>query len=84
MGLPAVIAGLIPVVETSFTSPKGGATTGTVAPGVFYEADTWQVGVEAVIPANAATRLSQGTGVIAQMHLYLDDIFPQSLGRPFI
>jgi len=70
-------------VEFAYSKPQGGgATTGTIAPGLFYEADSWQLGAEAIIPANGATRQSQGTGFIVQFHLFLDDIFPNSLGKP--
>ena len=73
---------LIPLVEFNFSSPTGQQTTGLASPGIFYEADTWQLGIEANIPINAATRASQGVGFIAQFHLFLDDIFPTSLGKP--
>ncbi len=79
---PGFFTRLVPLVEVSLSTPEIGPTTGTISPGVLYEADTWQVGIEAMIPANAATRQSQGTGVIAQFHLFLDDIFPESLGKP--
>jgi hypothetical protein len=55
-------------------------TTGTVNPGVIYVADKFQLGFEAIIPVNRAS--GDGVGVIGQLHLYLDDIFPiQSAGR---
>ena len=55
-------------------------TTGTVNSGVIYVADKYQLGVEAIIPVNRAS--GDGVGVIGQLHLYLDDIFPNSLGKP--
>ena len=55
-------------------------TTGTVNPGVIYVADKYQLSVEALIPVNRAS--GHGVGVIGQLHLYLDDIFPNSLGKP--
>ena len=55
-------------------------TTGTVNPGVIYVANKYQLGVEAIIPVNRAS--GDDVGVIGQLHLYLDDIFPNSLGRP--
>jgi hypothetical protein len=86
LGLPAVVAGMTPLVEISMSTiaggPSGGLTTGVIAPGILYDTDTWQVGVEALIPANAATRQTQGVGVIVQFHLFLDDIFPNSIGKP--
>ena len=82
LDIPDFFTHLVPLVEVSLTTPEIGPTTGVIAPGVLYEAETWQAGIEAVIPANSATRARQGTGVIAQFHLFLDDIFPNSLGKP--
>jgi hypothetical protein len=39
-----------------------------------------QFGIEAIIPATAAS--GKNVGVIAQVHFYLDDIFPDTIGRP--
>jgi len=41
---------------------------------------TYQVGVEAMIPINPQS--GANVGVLAQLHLYLDDLFPRSIGRP--
>jgi len=83
LDMPEFFGHLIPLVEFVYAKPQsGGATTGTIAPGLFYEADSWQLGAEAIIPGNGATRQSQGTGFIVQFHLFLDDIFPNSLGKP--
>jgi hypothetical protein len=84
LNLPAFVGRLIPLIEFSYSSPDHGTPTGTIAPGVLYEADTWQLGAEALIPANSATRQIQGTGFIVQLHFFLDDIFPNSLGAPLI
>jgi hypothetical protein len=65
-------------VSTTITS--GTVTTGTINPGVIYVGNKFQVGVEAIIPVNRQS--GTGVGVIAQLHFYLDDIFPSSLGRP--
>ena len=51
-----------------------------VQPGVIYMADTWQIAVEAVIPINKAS--GRHVGVEAELHFFLDDIFPNSLGKP--
>ena len=82
LGLPGYIAGLTPLVEVSLSTPRGQPTTGIVSPGFLYDADTYQLGIEAKIPINAVTRQSQGIGFIAQVHFFLDDIFPKSLGKP--
>jgi hypothetical protein len=39
-----------------------------------------QLAVEAQIPINS--RSGKGVGWIAQLHFYLDDLFPKSIGRP--
>jgi hypothetical protein len=85
LGLPAFLNRMVPLVEwnlsTQVSNFDGGErTTGTVNPGVIYVADKYQVGVEAIVPVNRAS--GDGVGVIGQLHLYLDDIFPNSLGRP--
>ena len=54
--------------------PGGQVTTGTIQPGVIYMADTWQIAVEALIPVNAAS--GHNVGAIAELHFFLDDIFP--------
>jgi len=89
LGLPDVVNRLIFVVEAQLRSPVANTppgsdlrTTGTVNPGVVYTGDKYQLAIEAIIPVN---RDSGGNvGVVAQLHLYLDDIFPQSIGRPLL
>jgi hypothetical protein len=77
---------LIPTVEFAFSTPTAHAeegtwgTTGTIQPGVVYMADKWQIAVEAVIPVNGAS--GHGAGVVASLDLFLDDIFPNSIGKP--
>jgi hypothetical protein len=58
LGLPQPFRNMIPVVEFSFTSPEnrgGGPTTGTINPGILYENNYFQLGAEAIIPANRST-----------------------------
>ncbi len=84
IGLPAPFDRVIPLVEFSLETPETGAgkwkTTGTVNPGFIWSGKYFQVGVEAVIPVNSET--GNNVGVLAQLHFYLDDIFPNTLGRP--
>jgi hypothetical protein len=82
LDIPEFFNHLVPLVEVALSTPQNGPTTGTISPGVLYEGDTYQVGVEAVIPANGVTRQTQGTGVIVQFHLFLDDLFDKSIGKP--
>lgn len=86
LGLPDVVNRLIPIVEAQFVTPvantadSGTKTTGTINPGVIYVDKMYQVAVEAIVPIN---RDSGGNvGVMGQLHFYLDDMFPNSLGRP--
>jgi hypothetical protein len=65
---------------TSNIPPGGNVTTGTIQPGVVYIADTWQLAVEALIPINSAS--GRNVGAIAQVDFFLDDIFPNTLGKP--
>ncbi len=86
LGLPDFFNHLIPLVEASMQTPvantftSGTVTTGTINPGVIWVGNTYQVAVEAMIPVNRQSGTS--VGVIAQIHFFLDDIFPNSIGRP--
>jgi hypothetical protein len=84
IGLHPPFDRLIPLVEFAFETPlnrgQEGLTTGTVNPGVIWSGKYFQVGAEAMIPVNSRT--GNDVGVIAQLHFYLDDLFPHSLGRP--
>ena len=86
LGLPDFINRMIPIVEASFQTPvsntatSGAVTTGTINPGIIFTGKTYQVAVEAVIQVNRQSGTS--VGIIGQLHFYLDDIFPNTLGRP--
>lgn len=86
LGPPDFVNHLIPLVEASLQTPvantfsSGTVTTGTINPGVIWVGDKFQVGVEAMIPVNRASGSS--VGAIAQIHFFLDDIFPNSIGQP--
>jgi hypothetical protein len=47
---------------------------------VIWAGKYFQVGVEAVVPINEHT--GNNVGVIAQLHFFLDDLFPHTIGRP--
>jgi hypothetical protein len=87
-GLHDFINRLIPIVEVSLQTPvqntltSGTQTTGTINPGVIWVGKNFQVGVEAIIPINRAS--GDGVGIMGQLHFYLDDIFPTTLGRPLL
>ena len=82
-----VIRRLIPLTEFTFSRPVANfdtlgpaVTTGTVQPGVVYEGNGWQFALEAVLPINSAS--GRGVGVVGELHFYLDDLMPDTLGRP--
>ena len=76
----------IPDAEFSFQTPihngavAGQTTTGYFQPGAVYITDKWQFALEAMVPMTGAT--GHGVGVIGSLDFYLDDIFPDTLGRP--
>ncbi|HEY4636524.1 MAG TPA: hypothetical protein VI732_05830 [Alphaproteobacteria bacterium] len=84
VGLGAPFNCMIPIVEAVLETPldrgAAGRTTATINPGVIWSGGSVQVGVEAIVPVN--DRSGVGVGVIGQLHFYLDDIFPDTLGRP--
>jgi len=84
IGLHPPFDRLIPLVEFAFETPldrcQEGQTTGTINPGLIWSGKYCQVGAEAMIPVNSRT--GNDVGFIAQLHFYLDDLFPHSLGRP--
>jgi len=82
-GFSNFVARLTPVVEMQFSSPTKagtGGTTGTINPGLIWSGQYIQLAAEAVVPVNHAS--GHGLGFIAQLHFYIDDIFPHSFGRP--
>lgn len=85
-GLPPVLGRLTPIVEITWSSPatkpNTQGTTWTVAPGVLYSGNWYQFGIEALILANRAA--GTNVGVIAQFHVFLDDLFPNTLGKPVV
>jgi hypothetical protein len=84
IGLRAPFNRLIPLVEVAFTTPinrvSGSQTIGTIQPGVIWAGSYFQIGAEAILPATRLT--GHGYGGVVQFHVYLDDLFPRSIGRP--
>ncbi len=82
--IPQWMTRLTPIVEVSMNTQDQATPTGTISPGVFYDAPKWQLAAEAVIPANNATRQGQGTGFIIQYHMFLDTYYKSWFGKPII
>jgi hypothetical protein len=83
-GLPDFINHVTLLVEMSFQTPlangQGLPTTGTINPGAIWAGQHYQVGVEAIVPLNRDS--GKSVGAVIQVHFYLDDLFPHSIGRP--
>lgn len=84
VGLPGFMHNMVPLVEAplQFCLDEGcsGELTGSVNPGVVWFNHWGQISMEAAIPVN--DRSGDGVGALLQLHLYLDDLFPHSLGKP--
>jgi hypothetical protein len=86
--LPDFINHLIPIVEAQLSTPVANnfgnspVTTGTINPGAIWVGSYFQVGLEATIPVNRAS--GAGVGFLGQLHLYLDDMFPATIGQPLL
>jgi hypothetical protein len=82
--LPDFLRAVTPMVEFQLATPasntRGATTAGLIAPGVNYAGEGWEFGVEALIPTTRAA--GRGIGVTAQLHVALDYLFPDSIGRP--
>ncbi|HVB17920.1 MAG TPA: hypothetical protein VNF04_15385 [Stellaceae bacterium] len=83
IGLRRPFSQLIPLVEVAFSTPldrdQGLSTTGTIQPGIIWSGQYFQIGVEAILPANRPS--GKGIGGLVQLHFYLDDAFPSTFGK---
>ena len=83
-GLPSFVGTLVPIVEVTWSSPASSpsaqGTTWTAAPGVISVQQWGEIGLEALIPMNKAA--GTNVGVVGLVHLFFDDLFPNSLGKP--
>ena len=83
IGLGAPFDRMIPLVELSLDTPLdrgGGKTTGSINPGLLWAGQYVQLSAEAIIPWNKDS--GHAVGFLAQLHFYIDDLFPATLGRP--
>jgi hypothetical protein len=51
-----------------------------VQPGLIWSGQYYQLGAEMIVPVNSLS--GHGIGGLVQFHLYLDDLFPRSVGKP--
>jgi hypothetical protein len=89
-GLPLVLANLTPVAELGWSAaasssafrPTGQPTTFQLGTGAVWTGEYYSLSTEILWPLNGAA--GHGLGLIGQFHLYFDDMFPDSLGKPLI
>ncbi|MEJ2324255.1 MAG: hypothetical protein P8Y77_05640 [Nitrospirota bacterium] len=67
-------------METCLNQDCEGQTTGTVNPGIIWFGKQFQLGIAAQIPINSRT--GHNVGVLGLVHLFIDDMFPNSIGKP--
>lgn len=90
--LPTPFRRLIPAFEMAFSTPisnvpatapgdfNAHTTTGVVGPSLYYMGQYFEIGAMAQIPINRAS--GAHVGAIATIDFFLDDIAPNSLGKP--
>jgi len=67
-------------METCLTADCKHQTTSTVNPGIAWIGKYIELGIAAEIPMNP--RSGADTGVFALFHLFIDDLFSKSIGKP--
>ena len=85
IGLGAPFDRMTPLVEITSSTPLNrvpSTTTGVIAPGVIWAGQHFQVGAELLIPYGSGQ--GHNVGGVLQVHFYLDDIFPNSIGKPLL
>ncbi len=90
--VPDIFKKLIPAFEVSFNTPTANinpvvpgqfapyTTTGVIGPSIYYIGSYFELGVMAQFPINEAT--GKHVGAMAVLDFFLDDIFPDSIGKP--
>ncbi len=67
-------------METCMSAECKGQITGTINPGIIWAGRFMELGIAAQIPVNS--RSGRSVGVLGLIHLFIDDLFPKSLGAP--
>jgi len=67
-------------MQTNLSRDNKGQTTGTVNPGIVWAGKFMELGVAAEIPINSNS--GKSVGIIGLIHLFIDDLFPRSIGGP--
>ena len=69
-------------MQTCLEAGCAGRTTGSVNPGVAWIGSYVELGAAAEIPINS--RRGESIGAFLLLHVFIDDLFPRSIGRPII
>jgi len=88
VGITGFVANLTPLVELAWSSAAGSSalpgfntpTSFLLGTGAVWTGRYYAVSAEMLWPLNGAA--GHGLGVIGQFHLYFDDLFPNTLGKP--
>jgi len=84
LATPAWATRLIPLVEFALETPVGRSygfrSEAIAAPGIAWVGETMQLTAEALLPLNRRT--GSGVGAIAQVHFFLDEMWPTVFGKP--
>ncbi len=84
IGLAAPFNRMVVIVEfaneTCLNADCKNQTTSTINPGLAWIGKFAQVGLAAEIPTNS--RSGAGVGVLGLFHVFVDDLFPKTIGRP--
>ena len=64
------------------SKPNNSSTQFLVSAGVNYTERDYSVSAEMLIPGNRQS--GSHLGLVAELHLYFDDMFPTSLGKPLV
>ncbi len=67
-------------METCMSAECKGQITGTINPGIVWAGKFMELGIAAQIPVNS--RSGSNVGILGLIHLFMDDLFPKSLGGP--
>jgi hypothetical protein len=67
-------------MQTNISRDSEGQTTGTVNPGIVWAGKFMEFGVAAQIPVNSKS--GHAVGILGLIHLFVDDLFPKSIGGP--
>ncbi|HUI20723.1 MAG TPA: hypothetical protein VLZ74_06730 [Methylocella sp.] len=91
--VPEILRNLTLDIEAQFTTPVSNIgpsvlgsvpgtheTTGVIGPGIYYIAHDYQIGLYGAFPINEAS--GKHPGIMANVDFYLDDLFPNTLGKP--